>query len=143
MFLLTMVVYLLLTGCSGEGSYDKRLLMADSLMSVNADTALWRLEHINGEELGNARDRAYHALLLTQARYKCYVTATSDSAINTALKYYEQHPAEREKLTRAYLYKGAVMEELGQVEPAMTYYKKALDMRSAPRPGRPPCWCIR
>ena len=127
MLLLTMVVYLLLTGCSGEGSYDKRLLMADSLMSVNADTALWRLEHINGEELGNARDHAYHALLLTQARYKCYVTATSDSAINTALKYYEQHPAEREKLTRAYLYKGAVMEELGQVEPAMTYYKKALE----------------
>ncbi|MBQ6165938.1 MAG: hypothetical protein IJK41_00670 [Muribaculaceae bacterium] len=125
--LLAMVVCILLTGCRGEGTYDKRLTVADSLMSVNADSALWQLQHINSQELGSPHDRAYHALLLTQARYKCYVTATSDSAINSALKYYQQHPAEREKLTRAYLYKGAVMEELGQIEPAMTYYKKALE----------------
>ena len=130
LYLLAMVVCLLLTGCRGEVSYDKRLLVADSLISVNADTALWRLEHINGQELGSARNRAYHALLLTQARYKCYVTATSDSTINVALKYYEQHPDEREKLTRAYLYKGAVMEELGQIEPAMTHYKRAQETAS-------------
>ncbi len=124
------MVCIMLTGCWGEASYDKRLLMADSLISVNADTALCRLEHINSQDLGTAREKAYHALLLTQARYKCYILATSDSTINVALKYYEQHPGEREKLTRAYIYKGAVMEELGQTESAMTHYKKALETAS-------------
>ena len=70
-------------------------------------------------------DRAYRDLLLTQARYRCYITATSDSDINRALAYYRAHPKEREKLTRAYIYKGAVMEELGHPDSAMLHYKHA------------------
>ena len=78
-----------------------------------------------GATLSTEADRAYYGLLLTQARYKAYVTATSDSDINRALDYYKKHPAEREKLTRAYIYKGAVMEELGHPDSAMLYYKTA------------------
>ena len=78
-----------------------------------------------GATLSTEADRAYYGLLLTQARYKAYVTATSDSDINRALDYYKKHPADREKLTRAYIYKGAVMEELGHPDSAMFYYKHA------------------
>ena len=78
-----------------------------------------------GATLTTPADRAYYGLLLSQARYKAYVTATSDSDINRALDYYKKHPAEREKLTRAYIYKGAVMEELGHPDSAMFYYKHA------------------
>lgn len=72
-------------------------------------------------------DRAYRDLLFTQARYKTYqdITASDDSAITRALHWYRAHNGEREKFTRANLYKGAVMEELGHVDSAMIYYKTA------------------
>lgn len=114
-----------LTGCGKDPDYDPRLTAADSLMHTSPDSALTLLSTIDGQQLGNAADRAYHALLLTEARYKCYITATSDSAINLALSHYERHSDELDKLTRAYIYKGAVMEELGDIQSAMRYFKKA------------------
>lgn len=120
-----------LSGCSAHPHYDGRLTAADSLMKQNVDSALTLLEAINPGSLGNEADRAYHALLLTEAQYKCYIPATGDSAINRALDYYEQHGQEREKLTRAYIFKGAVMEELGENREAMQHYKKALSQVAA------------
>ena len=112
-------------GCSDVPRYDSRLTVADSLMHDNPDSALAIIEAVNRDSLTTEHDRAYRDLLLTQARYKAYIPATSDSDINRALSYYKQHPKEREKLTRAYLYKGAVMEELGYPDSAMFYYKQA------------------
>jgi hypothetical protein len=113
------------TGCGGAVHYDSRLSVADSLMQSDPDSALAIVEGLPLSELSTAGDSAYHDLLLTQARYRCYVIATSDSAINRALAYYRLHNGEQEKLTRAYIYKGAVMEELGHPDSAMIYYKHA------------------
>ena len=113
------------TGCRGEVRYDARLAAADSLLASNPDSALTLVEALTPDSLTGDGDRAYRALLVTQARYKCYITATSDSDINRALDYYRAHDDEREKLTRAYIYKGAVMEELGHPDSAMLYYKHA------------------
>ena len=113
------------TGCDGMHRYDSRLVAADGLMHDDADSALALVEAIDAGSLTTDGDRAYRDLLLTQARYRCYIAATSDSAINRALAYYRAHDGEREKLTRCHLYKGAVMEELGHVDSAMTYYKTA------------------
>lgn len=120
-----------LGGCGGHPHYDTRLTAADSLLKLDVDSALTLLEAINPASLGSEADQAYHALLLTEARYKCYIPATSDSAVNRALDYYKRHGQEREKVTRAYIYKGAVMEELGQSREAMQYYKKALSQVAA------------
>ena len=113
------------TGCGGSPRYDARLVAADSLMHDLPDSALALVQAVDTASLPREGDRAYHDLLLTQARYRCYITATTDSAINRALTYYRQHDGEREKLTRAYIYKGAVMEELGYPDSAMLYYKHA------------------
>ncbi len=113
------------TGCGGAGRYDARLVAADSLMQPDPDSALALVLAVPPGSLTREGDRAYRDLLLTQARYKCYITATSDSDINRALDYYRRHSGEREKLTRAYIYKGAVMEELGHPDSAMFYYKHA------------------
>ena len=113
------------TGCGGAVRYDSRLTAADSLMRSDPDSALAVVEGLPLSELATAGDSAYHDLLLTQARYRCYVIATSDSAINRAMAYYRLHNDEQEKLTRAYLYKGAVMEEFGHPDSAMLYYKHA------------------
>ena len=82
--------------CSGQQNYDNRLTAADSLIKLDVDSALTLLEAINPASLGSEADQAYHALLLTEARYKCYIPATSDSAVNLALDYYEQHGREQE-----------------------------------------------
>ena len=127
-------------GCNRMPHYDERLTALDSLMRDNPDSVVAVLEALSpnsspawGEvpvraeegELTSDYDRAYRALLLTQARYKAYITATSDSDITRALAYFSAHPADREKLTRAYIYKGAVMDELGHPDSAMLYYKHA------------------
>ena len=140
--LAAMVLGAVVPGCHHVPRYDGRLTAADSLIQKYPDSVLAMLEAMvpnstapaqgevarsdggGGVQLSDA-DRAYHALLLTQARYKCYVTATSDSDINLALSYFRAHPADREKLTRAFIYKGAVMDELGHPDSAMFYYKTA------------------
>ena len=118
----------LLAGCSGGEMprYDARLVLADSVLRSNdPDSALQLLATVDGAKLPSAGDRAYHALLLTQAQYRCYVDITSDSTINVALDYYKQHSSEQEKLARAYIYKGAVTEVLGNPEAAIAQYKQA------------------
>jgi len=120
-----MVLGAVVPGCDDVPRYDGRLTAADSLIHDHADSALTMLEALTPSDLATEGDRAYHDLLLTQARYKCYRPATSDSAINRALAYYRAHPNEQEKLTRAYIYKGTVMEELGHPDSAMFYYKQA------------------
>ena len=113
------------TGCDSMRRYDARLAAADSLMRSAPDSALAIVQALTADSLASEGDRAYRDLLLTQARYRCYVTATSDSDINRALAWYRAHSGEREKLTRALIYKGAVMEELGHPDSAMLYYKQA------------------
>ena len=123
--LLVVMLVAVVTGCGGA-RYDGRLVAADSLIANGcSDSALATLEALPTADLTTDGDRAYHGLLLAQARYKSYITATSDSDINRALTYYRTHSDEREKLTRAYIYKGAVMEELGHPDSAMLYYKHA------------------
>ncbi len=125
--ILAMLVVLVavVTGCSRVPHYDSRLAAADSLMRTLPDSTLALVEAVSPDSLSSEGDRAYRDLLLTQARYRCYIVATSDSTINRALNYYSNHSNEREKLTRAYIYKGAVMEELGHPDSAMFYYKTA------------------
>jgi len=121
----------LLTSCHENHGYDSRLVAADSLMYDNFEEALDRLSMINRNKLTNNGDRAYYSLLITQARYLNYVTITSSDEINAAINYYEQESQEHEKLTRSYLYKGAVMEDMGIPDTAMIYYKRA-EITAAP-----------
>ena len=122
----------LVMGCDDIRSYDSRLVTADSLMREYPDSALSIIEAISADSLATESDRAYHDLLLTQARYKCYeeITGKDDSIISQTLYYYRRHANELEKLTRANIYKGAVMEELGQPDSAMFYYKKSEEIAS-------------
>ena len=123
--LLAAVLVAGVTGCDGLRRYDARLVRADSLMQHAPDSALAIVSAI--DSLAGDANLAYRDLLLTQARYKAYqdITASDDSAITRAMAWYRAHGGEREKLTRAYLYKGAVMQELGHVDSAMYYYKTA------------------
>ena len=58
-------------------------------MEEYPDSALHILESIESQQLTVHADRAYYALLLTQARDKNYIVQTDDSLIRTAVQYYD------------------------------------------------------
>lgn len=81
----------LLTACTETTGYNTTLVQADSLMNLHPDSALNMLESISTDSLKTKADRAYHALLLTQARDKNYIVQTDDSLIQVAVRYYDTH----------------------------------------------------
>ena len=116
----------MLAGCHGTPEYDSRLTNADSLLRYNKyrKVALIKLNGIAPSSLKNAKDRAYYDLLMTQAHYLNHIRFTNDSTINSAINYFKGHSSEDlEKLARAYIFKGAVHEELEDPSTAMYFYK--------------------
>ncbi len=122
-----MVLAGILASCNRVPKYDQRLVTIDSLLHNHKQrkAALDQLNELDHSSLTNSANRAYYDLLLTQARYLNYIVFTSDSDINVALEYYQQHQKEQEKLARANIYKGVVLEDLGNLDTAMTFYKVA------------------
>ena len=127
LILLIGICFLLLAGCRQQQADLPRLVELDSLIAVAPDSAAALLEAIPDDSLPTAAARAYHALLLTQAKYKAYIHAYRLDTINLAVDYYADGH-DPDKRTRSLLYKGCVMEELPQLDSAMYYYKYAEDM---------------
>lgn len=113
-----------LSSCSSSVK-NPLLLCADSLMEEYPDSALSVLESISfPQELPRA-DRALYALLLTQARYKNYITLEDDSLIKTAVEYY----GDRKKSVRAakaHYYWGATYRDRGYTSFAVEEYLAAI-----------------
>ena len=118
---------LLLMGCRHNRAVSPRLVELDSLIAVAPDSAAVLLAAIPADSLTDPENRAYHALLLTQSKYKAYIPAYSLDTINLAVQQYSDGH-DPEKQTRSILYKGCVFEELPQIDSAMYYYKAAEDL---------------
>lgn len=97
----------LLAACTEKTDYNTLLVRADSLMNLHPDSALNILESISTESLKTKADRAYYALLLTQARDKNYIVQTDDSLIQVAVQYYDSMRYCKMQ-ARAYYYWGSV-----------------------------------
>lgn len=110
----------LLAVASCSRTDDARLAVAERQMAEHPDSALLTLRQIDASSL-NRHNTALYALLLTQAQYKNDITATSDSLINIALDYFSDGKRHIECL----IYKGAVLQELGEEQEAIDYLKKA------------------
>jgi hypothetical protein len=111
-----------ISSCSSPRHYNATLCRADSLMNDHPDSAYAILQKASKQD--NKRDRAYYALLFSEAQYKVYIDAKSDSLINIAVDYFSDNK-DREKNTLAMIYKGAIMNVLGKDEEAMKWYKMA------------------
>lgn len=80
----------LLFSCySDDGNRLAILQKSDSLMQQYPDSALAILEGIGRTDTLPMADRAYYALLYTQARDKNYLIHTTDSLIRLAVDYYD------------------------------------------------------
>lgn len=99
---------------------------ADSLMDHDPHAALDTLLRIRDREdfRPGKSGRAMYALLLTEARYKCYEPVARDSAIFDAARYYRKH-GDRCLYARALVMQGAVLFEQGDAVAALESYKKA------------------
>lgn len=103
------------------------LLTADSIMWSNPDSALLLLQQIADPQDFSNPDRAFYALLLTQARYKSCVPLENDSLIRIAVDYYEGGK-EKERLAKSYFYWGCVHAEKEERLEAIDLYLKSLDL---------------
>ncbi len=122
----TLTILLLLVGCHRQEAVSPRLVELDSLIAVSPDSAAALLAAIPDDSLRESENRAYHALLLTQAKYKAYIPATSDSDINMAVDHYvTKNRGSYDHRIRSLIYKGCVMTELGQPDSAMYWFKVA------------------
>lgn len=122
---ISVTLSIFLVSCGGDAVHSK-LALADTLMWTNPDSSLRVLKGIDTSTLVSEAGRAYYALLLTQANYRCDIKAseTSQAMMYKALTHYSCH-GHKEMLTRAYLYSGTVQEELGHLPEAMRFYKLA------------------
>ena len=102
--LLTILSLLLLAACTNTAPRTKHsaLAKADSLMHAHPDSALALLQSISADSLTDDANRAYHALLLSQALDKNYIDKTDDSLINIAVTYYADKPVTPQQMLAHY-----------------------------------------
>ena len=116
---------LFFTGCQHKKSTATTLAEAEAMMYTCPDSALQMLEAIPHPDRLTGQEQADYALLLSFARYRCYVPATSDSLINIAVQYY-QDKDDADKRGMAYYVWGSILQECnGDMEVIIQAYKDA------------------
>jgi len=121
--LFLLLICLSLAGCSAP--VDSRLAEADSLLCTGMqEKAFAILKSVSPGSLRGRGNRAYYALLYTQAQYKCYEPIRSDSLIDIAVDYYDGS-GDYDKRIRSLIYKGAALSDMGDRLEAIDWYKKA------------------
>ena len=110
-------------GCTST-KVKEELVRVEELMSNHPDSAFTIIKSINPDDIRGRADRAFYALLYTQAQYKNYEQIQSDSLIDVAVDYYENKPI-KDRLTRAYMYKAAALSDMERHKEAIEWLKKA------------------
>ena len=89
--LYTLLFIILFGACSSSHRPVEELLeKAESMIWTQADSSLVLLESIRTPHELTGKEQADYALLLSQAMYRCFKPAASDSLINVAVSYYRQ-----------------------------------------------------
>ena len=116
-------------GC-GHPTDNEQLVTVDSLLSQNrGEEAMQMLQMINTSSF-NHHDKAYQALLTTQAELANNNTLESDNDIQEAARYFQAH-GDMEKHARALLYQGCVNKQLGHLDKAIASLRNAEDVAAS------------
>lgn len=126
----TAVVLAMLTAglwsCGGESDAERRMAEAEVLMSERPDTALIIMESIDRSALRTERERALHALLLTQAMDKNHRDLTGDTLMGSALTYFDGDGDLRRRML-SNLYMGKIYQQREDYANSMAYFFRAYD----------------
>lgn len=120
----TCIIAFLVGGCISQTDYNEVLVRADSLMQEYPDSALHLLESIPAESVNTAADRAYYALLLTQARDKNFILQMDDSLIQTAVRYFDRKENTAMQARAHYLW-GSIYRDMNRCGDAIKKYHQA------------------
>ena len=107
-------------------SVEQVLATAEEQIYERPDSSLALLNTIDFERLSRKQRPAY-ALLLSQAKDKCYIDEVDDSLINIAVKYYSTDK-DVERRFLAYYYQGRVYANGGNYAKAMLSYQLAEEL---------------
>ena len=118
---------LFFTGCQNRKATAPILKEAEALMYTSPDSALQILEAIPQPEQLTGQEQADYALLLTQARSRNRITATSDSLIRIATDYY-QDSNDNARKAKAFLYLGDVYMDMQKFPEAVVSLKEAANI---------------
>ena len=75
--------------------YARRLMDADSLLSIRPDSALTLLRGIPPARLGTEEERMRHALLSVEAECRNHIPQRDDSLLRVAVDYFHRTDNER------------------------------------------------
>ena len=123
-----------ITGCQGGKDTVSILEEAETLIYESPDSALRLLESIPHPERLQGKEQADYALLLTQARSRCRITATSDSLIRIATSYYQSSTDHARKATTL-LYLADVYMDMKKNTEAVVPLKQAEEIMEAAGPS--------
>lgn len=111
--LIILLIAFLPVACNERQSNNRQLILADSLMQSQPDSALNILQDIPMKKFTTQADSAYYALLLTQAMDKNYIVQADDSLIRYAVVYYDKTNAVRMQ-AKAHYYWGCVYRDMNR-----------------------------
>ena len=124
------IVFLLvlaLTSCNESVEMNRVLTAADSLLTVQPDSALRYLEaHARLKGEGSRSQRMRYELLRATAQNKAYVDFTTDSVMKQVADYYDHHGTANQQLQAHYLL-GCVYRDLGDAPRAIECYLDAVE----------------
>lgn len=122
------VTFMAITSCKRNHAVDRKLDVADSLMTSKPDSALRMLNQIKTSDLYNEKSAARYALLKSMALDKNYVDTTTFDVLQPAIDYYLKEGTPDEKL-RTYYYQGRIYQNKGKEDSAMQVFMKACDLK--------------
>ena len=116
-----------LWACTEHGEFERRLVVADSLMTAEPDSAYRMLDAMSEEaaQMPQAQ-RMRHLLLRTHAQRHAGIGFTSDSISNLLVSYYNAHGTPNERMTAHYL-KGFSYLEMGDEPASLRCFNEAVD----------------
>lgn len=119
---------MMLAACGGGRGIDSVLDRADTLMFAAPDSAVRLLDSLDIDRASRGQ-QARHALLLTKAREKAYVTVTDDSLISIATDYYRGRGDSLE--AQSIFYHGVIIQRRGDYSDALISLMEAADLAVA------------
>lgn len=125
---LILMLLMLSVSCTDDSCRYEVLDRADSIMSVDADSALNILNSMS-DSMSSASDavRNRYYILLAKAQNKAFVPFTSDGMMKTVAGYYDRHGSANERMLAHYLL-GCVYRDLDSIPLALQCYENAASM---------------
>ena len=122
-----LLIAAIFTACTEHGDFERRLAVADSLMThEQPDSAYRMLCGMDGEaEEVSEPLRMRHLLLRSNAQNKAYVDFTSDSIGCLLVNYYDAHGTPNERMLAHYM-RGCAYRDMGDQPASLRCYNDAV-----------------